>query len=276
MSCYYPVVVPRKGYVDLRQEVACGRCIGCRLSYRRDWAIRCVHEAQSHDRKCFLTLTYRRDNLPEGGSLRPDDLRLFIRRLRREVAPVKVRFFACGEYGEDFSRPHYHVLLFGWDFPDRVVFEKGGPHKVWTSGSLDRLWSHGFAQIGSLNYETAYYTAGYVMKKVTGEVAGAHYGNRHAEFVRMSRMPGIGSEWYERFGSEVFPDDFVVARGKQHPVPRFYLKRLKSDKPLLAEDVLKRRVKKARLRGFDNTPQRLAVREAVAAGRFKLSRRNLE
>ena len=86
MPCYHPIsgyrsrhlnksgkrsiVFDKKnGYIDMPITVKCGQCIGCRLEYSRQWAIRCLHEAQLHEDNCFITLTYDDENLPHNGSL---------------------------------------------------------------------------------------------------------------------------------------------------------------------------------------------------------------
>jgi hypothetical protein len=244
-----------------------------------------MHEAQYHERKCFLTLTLSDENIPPGGSLDPDQLKKFFRRTAAAVKPEKIRYFACGEYGDLSWRPHYHVLLFGWDFPDKVPWKSGATTQIYTSSQLEKLWPLGFATVGSLTYETANYVAGYVMKKINGKAAAAHYAvldqetgeliDRVPEFIRMSRRPGIAARWYEDFGREVFPDDFVVVKGREHPVPRYYFKKLKADKPLFAEDVLARRVARAQERGFDGSTERLRVRETVAQAKTNLRRRDV-
>ena len=114
-----PVVFnPRDGFYDQPVDLPCGQCIGCRLERSRQWAIRCVHEASLHERNCFITLTYRDECLPTNGSLDLDAFQKFMKRLRRRFGEG-VRFFHCGEYGENFGRPHYHAILFNLDFSDK-------------------------------------------------------------------------------------------------------------------------------------------------------------
>ena len=96
----------------------CGRCIGCRLERSRMWALRCVHEAQLHSENSFITLTYNDDHIPRDGSLNKKHFQDFMKRLRKSIAPKKVRFYHCGEYGPKLLRPHYHAILFGHQFDD--------------------------------------------------------------------------------------------------------------------------------------------------------------
>ena len=71
-------------------------------------------EAGQHTDNAFVTLTYADDQLPDGNSLCPEDVTKFLKRLRKRIDPVKIRYFLCGEYGEgSTSRPHYHLILFG-------------------------------------------------------------------------------------------------------------------------------------------------------------------
>ena len=100
----------------------CGQCIGCRLNYSRNWAIRCVHESSLHEHNCFITLTYNDENLPLNGSLDLKHFQDFMKRLRKKVS-VPIRYFHCGEYGSRLQRPHYHLLLFGLDFPDKKFWK---------------------------------------------------------------------------------------------------------------------------------------------------------
>jgi len=209
-------------------NVPCGQCSGCRLRRARHWATRCVHEQQLHAVSCFLTLTYRE---PSPVSLCYRDFQLFMKRLRK-FAKVPVRFFACGEYGEETFRPHFHACLFGFDFLDKKFHKtsKSG-ERLYVSSRADSLWSHGNVWIGAVTFQSASYVARYVMKKVTGDQAEFYYQSVdlsgelipvEPEFVHMSLKPGIGSGWLERFGSDVYPSGEVVVQGKKSVMPRYY------------------------------------------------------
>ena len=116
------VFTSEKALLPVELMVPCGRCIGCRLDRSLQWAMRCVHEASMHEDNCFITLTFDDDHLGDG-SLKVSDFQNFMKRLRQAIAPKKVRFFHCGEYGAKLSRPHHHACLFGFDFPDKVLWK---------------------------------------------------------------------------------------------------------------------------------------------------------
>lgn len=206
-------------------QLPCGQCIACRLARSREWAVRCTHEAQLYDDNCFLTLTYNDANLPADGSLRRDDLTKFFKRLRKRY-PHSIRYFACGEYGEKFQRPHYHAILFNHDFQDKKLF-KTGKFPLYVSESLMELWPFGHSIVAGFSFESAAYTARYCVKKVTGKNADQHYAGRSPEFSAMSRRPGIGYDFFIKYYDDIVNHDRVVSRGgHSSKPPRYYDKLL--------------------------------------------------
>lgn len=234
MGCNFPV--PTYNLNNEPTYRPCGSCLGCRLEYSRQWAVRCFHESQLHENNSFLTLTFNDENLPEDKSIRKKELQNFIKKLRRRIDPVKVRHFSCGEYGDSKKthRPHYHVCLFGYSFPDLEVvrckktgyyenkFKVRNYSKLYTSKMLEKTWNKGFVTVGELNYESAAYVARYVVKKVKGKKEKEHYGDKEAPFALMSRMPGLGKTWLERYTTDVYPKDYFHINGKKHKPPRYY------------------------------------------------------
>lgn len=254
-------------------ELPCGQCIGCRLERSRQWAIRCIHEASLHDQNCFITLTYNDDNLPSDKSVNVRDFQLFMKRLRKKIHPIIVRFFHCGEYGEKNNRPHYHACLFGYDFPDRILFKKTNDVPLFTSALLDSVWGLGFSTIGDVTFDSAAYVARYIMKKVNGDNAKAHYEvfdengeihNRRPEYTTMSRRPGIARDWFERYQSDIYPADIVVTRGRESRPPRYYDSLYEIHSPEGYKNIKIQREEKASLRDIEesSTARRL-VREKV-------------
>lgn len=256
-------------------SLPCGRCMGCRLERSRQWAMRCMHEASLYEDNCFITLTYRTEDLPDDLSLRKEDFQKFMKRLRQAYKDVKIRYFMCGEYGEDFGRPHYHACLFGFDFPDKVHWKTVNGHKLYTSKSLEEIWGLGYCPIGSLTFDSAAYVARYCTKKITGDKAKEHYQGRQPEYACMSLKPGIGFGWYEKWKKDCFPSDYLVVNGVKCKPPRFYDKQLEKEDPVLFEQIKHSRQESAKDKP-DNTHRRLLDREKCQAARFKKLIRRIE
>lgn len=267
------------GIPGLWVSIPCGRCMECRLEKKRQWAMRCVHEASLHDENCFITITYDDAHLPPYGSLdykEPDDLQLFMKRLRSKYSGRRIRFFACGEYGE-YGRPHYHLLLFGFDFPDKKMWSVRSGYKVFRSESLEKLWKYGQSEIGEVNFESAAYVAKYVQKDKdwSADPLFQHMLNERLwrpEFGRMSRRPGIGKEWYERYKDEIWLNDSVIIRGLEVKPPRYYFDQLEREDRNAAFRQRIRRKKEAKSL-YDQIPF-LPARKAIAESREKLFARS--
>lgn len=269
-------------------QLPCGQCIGCRLSKAREWTLRCVHESKLHEANSFITLTYADAHLPADYSVSLEDYQKFLKRLRDRL-PVPVRFMGCGEYGGAGQRPHYHFLIFGWDFPDRTLWRRSASGALnYRSALLEEVWPYGHCEVGLFTPATAGYLARYTLKKQSGQHA-ARTGSLERvhpltgecvtvrpEFCTMSRRPGIGAGWYERFAADAFPSDFLILEGAKVPVPKFYRKRLAEADEVSALQLKAKRVAKAKQQAHNNTPDRLAVREYVQLERASRLKRELE
>lgn len=234
-----------------------------------------MHENQLHKESCFLTLTYNNEKLPYNfvrPTLRPRDLQLFLKRLRKAENGKRIRFFACGEYGERTYRPHYHALIFGHDFEDKKYFNTENGNKTYTSDNLDSIWGHGNCLIGNVTFESAAYVARYIMDKKLGPGSDKWY-EQHAiekEFVRMSRRPGIGSDWFEKYEGDVFPHDKVILKGGiKSTVPRYYTEKMVKKAPEVMKPILEERRIQALKHSRENTIQRLKVREEVKMSQIR-------
>lgn len=274
-----------EGYVDLPITVPCGRCVGCRLERSRQWAVRCMHEAQMHERTSFITLTYSKKNLPADGSLDVKHWQDFAKRLRKKKGPFK--FYHCGEYGDSNYRPHYHAAIFGIDWvEDRKLYTitKQG-NRLFTSAELDETWQKGNVWIGNLSFESAAYVARYIMKKVNGDQAEAHYQwtdrttgeifTLKPEYTTMSRRPGLGSTWFEKYYTDVFPSDEVIIRGRSMRPPKYYDSLLEKRDPLLFKKIKAKRKKEATKYEDDNTYTRLIAKEKVKLAEVASLSRNI-
>lgn len=297
MPCYFPwtgyrtsggeVIFSERGDVVSTVTLPCGKCIGCRLDKSQEWATRCLHESKLHRENAFITLTYSREHVPADWSVSVEAIQKFIKRLRRRVEPARFRYFAVGEYGEKLSRPHYHVLLFGYMFPDRTVWRtsKRGD-TVWRSKLLEEVWPFGHSEIGLVTKESAGYCARYALKKVYGDKAADHYLRLHPdsgelvrvrpEFAVMSRRPGIGYEWMQRYVSDYFPHGSCVVNGKEVKAPRYYVDKWGKENPDELEVLKTVRQARAKLRYEDNTDERLAVKGVVKQAQIQSLKRTME
>lgn len=230
-----------------------------------------MHEAQMHEATSFLTLTYTDDQLPVDNSLDVEHWKRFAKRLRKAKGPF--RFLHCGEYGDnpDLPRAHYHACIFGHDFTeDREYYRMSGAgFPVYVSRELNRIWGHGMAFIGDLTFDSAAYVASYTMKRITGDDQVEHYLDPHTgalrkpEYATMSRRPGLGSTWFDKYVDEVYPEDFVVAKGLKLRPPKYYDDLLEERDPDLWEQVKTKRREHVVKHQGDLTPERLKVIEKI-------------
>lgn len=266
--------------------IPCRRCIGCRLEYSRQWSVRCMHEASLYERNCFITLTYSPEYLPADLSLHHEHFQLFFKRLRKRYGEG-IRYYMCGEYGSKNGRPHYHACLFNFDFDDKKFFKCVGKsrHRLYVSDSLSSLWKFGFCTVGAFSVNTAAYVARYVVKKCLNDDRMVTYVcpntglifNRAPEYSQASRRPGIASEWFSKFKSDVFPSDFVVMNGKKVRPPIYYLNLLKVQDPEMFSDVKSNRESVLSDLDFSEfTFDRLSVKEQVLRARVRNLERSLD
>lgn len=147
-----------------------------------------MFESLQHSDQCFVTLTYSADVGPLSAHLRPADAVSWLKRLRKAVSPVRLRYFLVGEYGEKSLRPHFHVLLFG--LPLSASSEK----------LIQETWGRGFVHLGEVNQHTIAYTVGYVLKK---QLVNQRKAGLVPEFARMSLKPGIGAGFASQAASSL-------------------------------------------------------------------------
>lgn len=213
--------------------IPCGNCIGCRLDYSRFWADRLLAELTQHAKACFITLTYADPYLPKkrkcldyiNGECDDDgnlieiespfsplvkkDVQDFMKRLRKRFPNDRIRYYATGEYGEK-GRPHYHIILFGCDFSDDRVYhftKDGFIHYVSPTlydykpaDESNSLWKYGLCDIAEVSWQSCAYVARYTMKKLKGNARSVYDDlNYEPEFALMSRKPGIGKEYFEKY-----------------------------------------------------------------------------
>lgn len=228
----WPIVFNRNdGYSDIKLKLPCGQCIGCRIEITQMWATRCVHESQMHTENSYITLTYNEESLPLNGSLYKPHFQKFMKRLRKEYGH-QIRYYHCGEYGDELSRPHYHALLFGHSFQDKTFFKNENGNNHYISQELTKIWGKGHATIGDVTYQSSRYVAGYIQKKLTGQKSNGHYKGHQIEYATGSRNPGIGQPFYEKYKDDMFNIGRVILMdNRQVKIPRYYEELLKKEDP---------------------------------------------
>ncbi len=278
-----------------QMALPCGQCLGCRMDRSKQWALRCWHEASLFDSNTFITLTFNDENLNPNGSLVRADFQKFMKRLRKDNKglqyvqpltgssnPYPIRFFHCGEYGENLTRPHHHACLFNFDFQDKYLWDNRKPETpLFRSASLEKLWPYGFSTIGEVTFKSAAYVARYITKKVNGQHAASHYlrgdpdevdpetGETSAyylepEYITMSLRPGVGGRWFEKNPGDVYPKDFTTVGGRKFKTPAYYDRLYERSEPDEMAQVKQKRKLACIKNASDNTPARLKAKAAVA------------
>lgn len=190
-------------------RVRCGRCVGCRMASARSWSIRCAHEARLFDENAFLTLTYDDAYLPAKRGLQHEDVQKFLKRVRKIQ---DARYFMCGEYGPSSLRPHYHMLLFGGS----------------ASVEYEEIWGLGHVKSDPISDARIAYVTGYTLK----ESPTPPHDGVAKPYRQMSRRPGLGSRFFEKYRSD-FDKDYAIWDGRKVALPAYYRRKL--DDELLEE-----------------------------------------
>ncbi len=193
-------------------EMPCGQCVACKIQYSREWAMRLIHELDFHDKATFLTLTYNKEHLPEDGSLNKVVLQKFWKRLRKSLGKRRIKYFACGEYGDENGRPHYHAIVFGLglDFEDQKLVKDA--------------WPFGFVKAGTVTYDSCRYVCDYVLKKYNGVKKDEVYGDRQGPFKTGSQ--GLGLRFALANSDALREGQPLTIRGTKVKLPRYYKTKL--------------------------------------------------
>lgn len=229
------------------QKIPCGQCIGCRVEKSRQWALRCICELKYHPTASFITLTFDNEHLPENESISKVFIADWLKKLRERIRykfEKEIRFYACGEYGDKLGRPHYHAIIFGFDFPDKQLLTRKNGQFLYISEFLRKAWDYGWHTIGQVTLDSCQYVAQYVHKKITNkktQVVTDHYGDKEPEFHHMSRRPGLGAQWFDDYKEDCYPSDTFVYKGKVMRPPRYFDYLLKKHFPDVYADLKEKR-----------------------------------
>lgn len=250
MSCLTPLTLYHleDGSTTFNKEIGfnpisipCQQCLGCRIDHSRDWALRCMHHAQSFQQSCFITLTFNKENLKDRKSVNVKDFQLFIKRFREKYP--KINYFHSTEYGDKRSRPHHHAILFGYFPPDAYIWQKSGHNIYYRSPELEKFWRYqGFIVVGELTYQTAAYTASYTFKKQKGK--------DYPEGISPEKMTCshyIGIDHFKKYYKDYVNLGKIIYDGKHYRIPRRYIKELEKIDPKLYIDFKQKREENSRL-----------------------------
>lgn len=283
-------------------KIPCGKCEACALEIARQKAVRCVHEFKSSGGiGAFLTLTYNNENLPENGSYNESDIVAFVKRLRDNICRsegckgnrfdweklkevyscrgfcTKIKTFGCAEYGSRGLRPHFHLLIFGFDFPDRTYWrghsEHGSGHISYRSITLDECWGLGHAELGSLTYQSASYTARYTQKKIKKNLP---EGLKPEKSVCVPRRRGLGRDHFDKYFKDMYAIDAVIVNDRKQGIPRYYDNLLKKFYPDQFEKIKNQRKENRPQDEFDNSQERMNIKKIVHKEKIKRLRRSYE
>lgn len=272
---------PMRGELDARkiykppryilQSVPCANCMECRIEYSKQWAFRCMKEANEYEDNIMLTLTYDDEHIPkskginketgeviESYTLNKKDHQDFMKRLRKKFEPQKIRFYMCGEYGEKKGRPHYHIICFNLKVDD-LKFHKWSncdwskeKNALYKSDTIQKIWGKGIVELNEVNYETCAYVARYVTKKIKGEKAPEYYETKGQlpEYTCMSRNPGIGEKYFEKNKEKFENGEKIWQKTKKKVLAinpgRYFDKLLEKESPEALEQLKKQRLEKSK------------------------------
>lgn len=225
----------------------------------------------------FATFTYEDDPI----DLQPDHFTLFLKRLRKSISPQKLRYYMCGEYGDNLGRPHYHAILFGYYPDDCQLLSESEGQRLYHSDKLTSLWGHGHTSIGAVTFESCAYVARYTLKKRTGSQSIQHYRRLDPyvdyyhpvkpEYARMSNRPGIGKNWLLEYADDVFPGDYCVHDGRQIRTPRYYSDWYKTQSPEKWKPIQKARIESKKRQRPNNTYERREARAKILESKLSLT-----
>lgn len=200
MNCVSPIALSN-GYV-----VPCGKCELCKSRRRDEWSVRLqLHADTYHNMPLFLTLTYDDEHLiysDDGPTLCKSDVRLFLKRYKDRYRLYNTRwsYFGCGEYGDTFGRPHFHLLFFG-DNELQSLFDRDSfladahVEECWTryDPETKKYTRIGKVRVFQAQWSGVHYVTKYVLKD--DESFGVTHNLRQEPFTIWSH--GLGFDWLQ-------------------------------------------------------------------------------
>lgn len=249
--------------------IPCGKCIGCRLDYSREWANRGFLEALCWKQNYFVTLTYNDEHLKMireelsadefYATVDQKDMKRFMHDLRQKMKRDKhqedgIRFMGCAEYGDQGLRPHMHIILFNCKLPLESFYKPRilNDNTYYQNHIIEACWKKGLSNISEATWNTIAYTARYITKKIKGKDAQAIYDSLgvEAEFLRTSRMPGIGKPYYDKHWEKIYKYDQIQVHNLNGTItcqpPKYFDELYKKDHPKEFRKIQEKRERRAR------------------------------
>jgi len=217
MICDSPYYVLPKAGIE-KVPVPCGRCPNCKLRRVNSWVFRLLQEEKVSVSAHFVTLTYDTRNVPISKNgfmdLRKKDFQDFMKRLRKLCPYSKLKYYACGEYGSNNHRPHYHAIIF--NTPDESLFNDA--------------WGNGTVVVGTVTGDSIAYCMKYIDK--ANKKRFHDRDDREYEFPLMSK--GLGSNYLTSSVVAYHKDDlsrlYVTKEGGHRvALPRYYRNKIYSE-----------------------------------------------
>lgn len=262
MQCSFPKYVPRVSHL-----VPCQRCFACRVNRTSQWAERLMMELPYWDKACFITLTYDEEHILGDRSLHVEEIQKFFKRVRKNTG-CDIKYYYCGEYGDQLLRCHYHAIVFGLDFAPWIYLRTQAGKKIFTSELLADCWQHrGEVTVDEVTPDSCAYVAGYVQKKLYGQAA-SFYSERGLVPPFAHQSNGISLNYAMDHKEQLRSNMFVWHKGKKAPLPHYVAEKvglLDKDEngvsPMLlhAREVIEQRQEKFR----SNVMQRYHVGKGV-------------
>lgn len=238
-------------------------------------------EAVTHEFNAVATLTYAPEHVGPLG--RPqwradaDKMLQDLRNTARRKWGQSVRYDLISEYSPELFRPHLHAILFGvWPLDFYFWKQSRAGLPMYRSAEFEKCWPWGTVLFQDFSPGSAAYCANHQAFKLNGrsleewltvrDDGGTVLGQRAPEFHLVSKRPGLGAEFFERWGRQVIELQHTVVGDSKVGPPRYFVRLAERD-PALADLVaeLKASRKAAAIaQGADCTPERLAVRLEVA------------
>uniref|UniRef100_A0AAU8AWV0 Replication initiator protein n=1 Tax=Dulem virus 86 TaxID=3145797 RepID=A0AAU8AWV0_9VIRU len=187
MICFSPIRLKNPKFDKLPNQprfldVPCGKCPACLSNKRREWLSRLIFESECHTTSLFVTLTYNDDNLPYDKAGNPcfdkRQVQNFLKRLRKRLKGIELRYFLVSEYGDQGKRPHYHAIFFGLPYAYDLVL------------AIQSEWKYGYVKIDLANPQRMNYCCKYVLFK--SDIPEG----REKPFMLCSKRPCIGFDFF--------------------------------------------------------------------------------